>query len=95
MLLTLVVSGKDAPNIGGQWEGCSLHCWSVGRTTLILVMSGKDAPYIAGQWEECPLLRWSVGSILPIHWWSVLGKSSTLMVSSKNTPLMMVIHVTI
>ncbi|CAI9599540.1 unnamed protein product [Staurois parvus] len=51
MFLALVVSGKNVPYIGGQWEECSLHWWSVGRTS----------PYIDGQWEECSLNWWSVG----------------------------------
>ncbi|CAI9580426.1 unnamed protein product, partial [Staurois parvus] len=25
----LVVSGKNVPYIGGQWEECPLHWWSV------------------------------------------------------------------
>ncbi|CAI9583352.1 unnamed protein product [Staurois parvus] len=53
MFLTLMVSGKNVDYIGGQWEECSLHWWSVGRMFLTLVVSGKNAPYIGGQWEEC------------------------------------------
>ncbi|CAI9555323.1 unnamed protein product [Staurois parvus] len=55
MLLTLVISEKNAPYIGDQWEECSLHWWSVGIMHLTLVISGKNAPYIGGQWEECSL----------------------------------------
>ncbi|CAI9611504.1 unnamed protein product [Staurois parvus] len=65
MFLTLVISGKNVPYIGGQWEECPLHWWSVGRMSLTLgsvgrmsltlVVSGKNVPYIGGQWEECPL----------------------------------------
>ncbi|CAI9574813.1 unnamed protein product [Staurois parvus] len=57
MLLTLVVSGNNAPYIGGQWEECSLHWrsveimlllwWSMGRMYLTLVVNGKNVPYIA------------------------------------------------
>ncbi|CAI9544071.1 unnamed protein product [Staurois parvus] len=45
MPLTLVVSGKNVPYIGG----------SVGRMPLTLVISGKNVPYIGGHWEECSL----------------------------------------
>ncbi|CAI9581542.1 unnamed protein product [Staurois parvus] len=55
MLLILVVSGKNAPDIDGQWEECSLHWWPVGRMLLKLMGSGKNAPYIGGQWGECSL----------------------------------------
>ncbi|CAI9554769.1 unnamed protein product, partial [Staurois parvus] len=75
MPLPLVASGKNAPSIGGQWEECPLHCWSVGRMSLTLGVSGKNVPYICDQWEECPL-----------HWWSVGRMSLTLGVSGKNAP---------
>lgn len=32
---TLVVSGKNVPCIGSQWENCSLHWWSVGKNSLL------------------------------------------------------------
>ncbi|CAI9564705.1 unnamed protein product, partial [Staurois parvus] len=78
-----MVSGKNAPNIGGQWEECPLHWRSVGRmfltlavsgkNAITLAVSGKNAPYIGGQWEECPL-----------DWRSVGRMSLTLAVSGKN-----------
>ncbi|CAI9574557.1 unnamed protein product [Staurois parvus] len=49
MPLTLVVSGKNVPYIGGQWEERSLYWWSVRRMFLILVVSEKNVPYIDGQ----------------------------------------------
>ncbi|CAI9584113.1 unnamed protein product [Staurois parvus] len=52
MLLTLVISGKNAPYIGGQWEECSLHSWSLGRMLLTFVVIGKNAPDIRGHWQE-------------------------------------------
>ncbi|CAI9572267.1 unnamed protein product, partial [Staurois parvus] len=72
MSLTLVVSGKNVPYIGCQWEECPLHWWSGGRMPLTLVVSGKNVPYVGGQWEECPL-----------HWRSVRRMSLTLEVSGK------------
>ncbi|CAI9624587.1 unnamed protein product, partial [Staurois parvus] len=42
MSFTLVVSGKNVPYIGGQWEECPLHWWSVGRMLLTLVASGEN-----------------------------------------------------
>ncbi|CAI9586928.1 unnamed protein product [Staurois parvus] len=75
MFLTLVISGKNVPYIGGQWEECSLHWWSVGRMSLTLVISGKNATYFGDQWEEYPL-----------HWWSVGRMLLTLVVSGKNVP---------
>ncbi|CAI9565705.1 unnamed protein product, partial [Staurois parvus] len=68
MLLTLVISGKNVPYIGGQWEECPLHWWSVW----------KNASYIGDQWEECPLHWGSVGRMsltlvimgkMPFNWW--------------------------
>ncbi|CAI9572256.1 unnamed protein product [Staurois parvus] len=55
MSLTLVISEKNVPYIGGQWEECPLHWWSVRRMSLTLGVSGKNVHYIGGQWEECPL----------------------------------------
>ncbi|CAI9537591.1 unnamed protein product [Staurois parvus] len=55
MFHTLVISGKNVPYIGGQWEECPLHCRSVGRMLLKLVFSGRNVPYIGAQWEECSL----------------------------------------
>ncbi|CAI9550720.1 unnamed protein product [Staurois parvus] len=55
MPLTLVVSRKNAPYIGGQWEECSLHWWSVGRMPLTLVVNRMNAPYVGDYWEECSL----------------------------------------
>ncbi|CAI9578202.1 unnamed protein product [Staurois parvus] len=52
MPLTLGVSGKNVPYIGGQWEECPLHWGSVGRMSLTLGVSGKNVPYIVGQWEK-------------------------------------------
>ena len=54
MGLKMVVSGKNVPYIGDQWEECPLHWWSVGRMFLTLVVSGKNVAYIGGQWEEAP-----------------------------------------
>ncbi|CAI9591733.1 unnamed protein product, partial [Staurois parvus] len=42
MSLTLVISGKNVPYIGNQWEECPLHWRSVGRMSLTLVISGKN-----------------------------------------------------
>ncbi|CAI9567733.1 unnamed protein product [Staurois parvus] len=71
MPLTLVISGKNAPYIGGQWEECPLmppsHWWSVGKMPLTLGVSGKNFPYIGGHWEECSLHWWSVEEC-PLHW---------------------------
>ncbi|CAI9532370.1 unnamed protein product [Staurois parvus] len=53
MLLTLVVSGKNDPYIGGQCEECSLHWWSVRRMFITMETSRKNVPYIGGQWEDC------------------------------------------
>ncbi|CAI9544583.1 unnamed protein product [Staurois parvus] len=69
---TLVNSWRNTPDIGGQWEECSLHWWSVGRMLLTLEVSGKNAPYIGDQWDECSL-HWSVGRM-----------SLTMVVTRKN-----------
>ncbi|CAI9602683.1 unnamed protein product, partial [Staurois parvus] len=61
MLLTLVVSGKNAPYIGGQWGEYSLHWWSGGWGECSLhwwSARGAKAPYIDDQRKECSL-----------HWW--------------------------
>ncbi|CAI9596001.1 unnamed protein product [Staurois parvus] len=55
MLLTLMVTEKNVPYVGSQWEECSLHWWSVGRMSLTLVISGETAPYIGDQWGDCTL----------------------------------------
>ncbi|CAI9607329.1 unnamed protein product [Staurois parvus] len=52
MSLTLVVSGKKDPYIGGQWEECPLHWWTVGRMSLTLIVSGKNIPCIGSQWQN-------------------------------------------
>ncbi|CAI9538161.1 unnamed protein product [Staurois parvus] len=60
MFLTLVISGKNAPYIDGQWLECPLHWWSVRRMSytlglsveriyLTLVVSRKNVPYIGSQ----------------------------------------------
>ncbi|CAI9609690.1 unnamed protein product [Staurois parvus] len=48
MFFTLLVSGKNDPCIGDQWQESSLHWGSVGRMLLTLEASGKNAPYIGG-----------------------------------------------
>ena len=45
---SIMKNEKNAPYIGGQWEECSLHWWSVGRMSLTLVVSEKNVPYICG-----------------------------------------------
>ncbi|CAI9571381.1 unnamed protein product [Staurois parvus] len=85
MPLTFVISGKNVPYIGDQWEECPLHWWPVGRMPLtlasgknvpyIVVASGKNALYISGQWEECAL-----------HWWPVEECSLHWLGSGKNVP---------
>ncbi|CAI9576726.1 unnamed protein product, partial [Staurois parvus] len=50
MSLTLVISGKNAPYIGDQWEECPLH-WC----------QWEECPLHWCQWEECPLHWCSVG----------------------------------
>ncbi|CAI9544070.1 unnamed protein product [Staurois parvus] len=69
MSLILLISGKNVPYIGDQWEECTLHWWSVVRMSLTLVVIGKNAPYIGDQWEEWPLhFWWSVGKEFSLHW---------------------------
>ncbi|CAI9538160.1 unnamed protein product, partial [Staurois parvus] len=82
MFLTLVISGKNAPYIDGQWLECPLHWWSVRRMSYTLVTSGsKNVPYIGSQCEKkCPLHRWSLGGRI----------SPTLGVSDKNNALYIV-----
>ncbi|CAI9600451.1 unnamed protein product, partial [Staurois parvus] len=81
------------PYIGGQWEECCLHWWSMGRTHLILVVSEKNVPYIVGQWEEyfyivvtgknAPYIS-SQWEECPFLWWSVRRILLTLGVSGQN-----------
>ncbi|CAI9613709.1 unnamed protein product [Staurois parvus] len=76
MLFSLLVSGKNAPYIGGQWEECPLHWWSMERMPPTLVVNGNNAPYIGGQLE-----RMFLTLVL-----SAKDTSLTLMASRKNVP---------
>lgn len=82
MYLMLVVIGKIASYIGGQWEKCkncgqwedfTFNWWLLRRRPLTWMVNVNNVPYIGGQWEECNLCWWSLGRFL-----------LTLMVNGKN-----------
>ncbi|CAI9616983.1 unnamed protein product [Staurois parvus] len=98
MILTLVVSGKNATYNGGQREECSLHWWSVGRMILTSVVIGKNAPLhlrsmgrmfltlvVSGKNALYLGGQWKECSV---HSWLVGRLFLTLVVSKKNVPYM-------
>ncbi|CAI9563734.1 unnamed protein product [Staurois parvus] len=64
MILTLVVSQKNALYIGCQSEECSLHWSSVGRMLLTF----------GSQQEECPLHWWFLGRMYLT--WVISGRNA-------------------
>ena len=80
---SIMKNEKNAPYIGGQWEGCPLHWWSVGRMLLTLVDSEKNSflhwwsvgrmfPSLVVSWKNVLFIgdQWEE---CPLHWWSVGG----------------------